>query len=161
MEAPECRRELGAVLAEQAAVLAELATYLEREHEYLAANEVAALESAIRERQHAVGRVVRAEEQRAALCAKLGRTPDGRGLREILRSCDSDGSLAAEWARCRAAAAKCRALNDRNAALAGARLRHVQARLAALFSGRGEAVGYGRGGEYALKSIGRVVKVEA
>ncbi len=161
MEPQDCRQTLGAILTEESSALTELASYLEREHGYLGANEVAALESAIRERQGAVGRVVRTDEQRAALCRLLGYTADSRGLREILRWCDSDGSLAAEWARCRAAAAKCRTLNDRNAALAGARLRHVQAQLAALFGGRGEAVGYGRRGGYALGSVGRVVKVEA
>ncbi len=162
MEPQACRQELATILAEEAAALAELASFLEREHGYLlSANEVTALESAIRERQRTVARVIRADEQRAALCRQLGHTADGRGLQKVLRWCDTGGALAAEWVRCRAAAARCRALNDRNSALAGARLRHVQARLAALFLGRGEAVSYGKRGAYALSTVGRVVKVEA
>jgi flagellar biosynthesis/type III secretory pathway chaperone len=159
MHPQACRQELGTILTEEAAALAELASFLDREHSYLSAQEVGALEAAIRDRQRTVGRVVRADERRAALCRQLGQAPDARGVAELLRWCDTDGSLAAVWARCRAAAAHCRALNDRNSALASARLRHVQARLAALFSGRGEAVAYGPGGSYALASVGRVVKV--
>jgi flagellar biosynthesis/type III secretory pathway chaperone len=161
MEPQHCRRELSAILAEEAAALTELAGFLQREHEQLSANEVAALEGVIRDRQRTVARVIRADEQRAALCRRLGHAPDGQGLEMVLRWCDSDGALAAEWGRCRAAAAACRALNDRNSALAGARLRHVQARLAVLLGGRDEAVGYGPRGGYAPSSVGRVVKVEA
>ena len=160
MQPQACRGELGTILAEEETALSELASFLDREHAHLAANEVGALENVIRERQRAVGRVVRADERRAALCRQLGYTADARGVAETLRWCDSDGSLGTAWARCRAAAARCRALNDRNSALASARLRHVQARLAALFSGRGEAVAYGPRGAYALASVGSVVKVE-
>jgi flagellar biosynthesis/type III secretory pathway chaperone len=161
MEPQACRLKLGTILAEEIAALGELSSFLEREHQLLSANDVTALEGAIRERQRAVTRVVRADEARASLCIQLGYTGDGRGLQQVLRRCDADGSLAADWARCRAAAARCRALNDRNSALASARLTHVQARLAALFSGRGEAVAYGPRGGYALGTVGRVVKVKA
>jgi flagellar biosynthesis/type III secretory pathway chaperone len=160
MEAQACQRELGTILAEEEAALMELAGFLDREHSSLSANEVGALESVIRDRQRTVGRVVRADEQRAALCRQLGHSPDARGVAQVLRWCDTDGTLAIVWARCRAAAAHCRALNDRNSALASARLRHVQARLAALFTGRGETVAYGPRGAYALASVGRVVKVD-
>lgn len=161
MERPDVRQRLSTILTEESAALAELSGYLEREHGHLSAEDVTALEGAIRERQRAVARVVRADEERAALCRQLGHMADGRGLSQLLRFCDVDGSLAEEWARCRAAAAHCRALNDRNSALASARLRHVQARLAALFSSRGEAVAYGKRGGYALGTVGQVVKVKA
>jgi len=160
LEREACRRELGTILAEEETALGELARFLEREHAHLSANEVEALEGVIRERQRTLGRVVRSDEQRAALCLALGHTPDARGVAQVLRWCDTDGSLAIAWSRCRAAAASCRALNDRNSALASARLRHVQARLAVLFTGRGEAVAYGPRGAYAPASVGRVVKVE-
>jgi flagellar biosynthesis/type III secretory pathway chaperone len=161
MEPQACRLKLGVILTEESAAFAELSSFLEREHQLLAANDVTALESAIRERQQAVARVVRADEDRGALCTALGHAADGRGLQRVLAWCDVDGSLAAEWARCRAAAAHCRALNDRNSALASARLRHVQARLAALLGSGGEAVGYGPRGAYALRTVGQVVKVKA
>ncbi|HTX23258.1 MAG TPA: flagellar protein FlgN [Steroidobacteraceae bacterium] len=161
MDASVCRQRLAAILAEEVAALDELGAFLEREHGHLTAKDVAALETAIRERQRTVARVVRADEERAALCRQVGQPGDAPGIERVLKWCDADGVLAAEWMRCRAAAAQCRALNDRNSALAGARLRHVQARLALLFSGRGETVGYGKGGAYALGTVGRVVKVEA
>ena len=44
---------------------------------------------------------------------------------------------------CTAAAIKCRGLNDRNGAMAGARLQNVQARLGVLIDGRRETVTYG------------------
>jgi len=159
MEPQACRGQLGTILAEEEAALIELASFLDREHAHLSANEVGALESVIRERQRAIGRVVRAEEQRTGLCRQLGHAADAGGIAQILRWCDTGGSLATAWARCRAAAANCRALNDRNSALASARLRHVQARLAALFKGRAEAVGYGPRGAYAMTSVGHAVKV--
>jgi flagellar biosynthesis protein FlgN len=160
MEPQACRGELGTILAEEETALTELASFLDREHAHLSANEVGALENVIRDRQRAVARVVRADEQRTALCRRVGYTADARGVAEILRRCDTDGLLETAWACCRAAAAKCRALNDRNSALASARLRHVQARLAALFTGRGEAVAYGPRGAYAPASVGSVVKIE-
>ncbi len=160
MEPTICRRQIGKLIAEEEAALAELIRFLEREHEHLAANDVAALEGVVHERQRSVARVVRADEERTALCRQLGYAGDARGLEQVMHWCDADGTLAAEWARCKAVAAKCRALNDRNGALVSAHLKHVQARLAALIQSRGETVAYGPRGAYALSGLGRVVKIE-
>ncbi len=160
MEPAICRQQIAKLLAEEAAALAELLGLLERELAQLSANEVPALEGAVRERQRSVARVVRADEKRVALCRQLGHGGDARGLEQILRWCDPEGTLGADWTRCKTVAAQCRALNDRNGALVTARLRHVQARLAALIQGRGETVAYGPRGAYALTGVGRVVKID-
>jgi flagellar biosynthesis/type III secretory pathway chaperone len=160
MEATVCRQQVAKLIAEAEAALAELIRFLEREHEHLAANDVTALEGAVQERQRSVARVVRADDTRIALCRQLGRGGDARGLEQILGWCDPDRTLAADWARCKGVAANCRALNDRNGALVHARLKHVHARLAALFKGRGETVAYGPRGAYALGGVGQVVKVD-
>lgn len=160
MEAAACRDLLSQLIAEEASALDELAALLEREREFLAANDVTALDGTIRQRQRCVGRVLRADEARRALCKELGRAGDVAGLEQVLRWCDPTGTLAAGWQRCATAAARCRALNDANAALVGARLKHVQGRLAALMRDRGESVTYGRQGGYAADRLGRVVRTE-
>lgn len=160
MEPAACRERLSQLIAEEATALDELATLLERERELLAANDVAALDTTIRQRQRCVGRVLRADDARRALCQELGRPADGPGIEQILRWCDPRGTLAAGWKRCAAGAARCRTLNDANAALVGARLKHVQERLAALIRDRGETVTYGRQGGYAAGRLGGVVRTE-
>jgi flagellar biosynthesis protein FlgN len=160
MEPTVCRQRVGQLIAEQADALAELITFLEREHEQLRASDVTALESAIREHQRSVARVIRTDEARASLCRELGYGADARGFEEVMRWCDPEKILAPQWARCTAIASQCRALNDRNGALVGARLRHVQARLATLIQGRGETVSYGPRGAYAFATSGQVIKVD-
>lgn len=160
MEPTVCRQQVAKFIAAAEVALAELTRYLEREHEQLAANDVTGLEEVVRERQRSVAGVVRADDERIALCRQLGRAGDGASLEQILRWCDPDRTLAADWARCKAVAANCRALNDRNGALVHARLKHVQIRLATLVKARGETVAYGPRGAYAQSGVGRVVKVD-
>lgn len=159
-DATICRERLGKLIAEETLALTELCGFLEREQQRLSSSDVTALEGAIRERQHSVSSVMRLDDERAALCRELGHSADASGFQALLRECDATGTLAAEWARCMAVAARCRVLNDRNGALVSARLRHVQARLAALIQGRGETVSYGPRGAYAFGTTGRVVKVD-
>jgi len=73
----------------------------------------------------------------------MGHSQDLKGLEELIRWCDSKGTLARGWAECSAAADKCRQLNDRNGALVAARLTHVQARLGVLIESHRETVTYG------------------
>lgn len=161
MENASCRERIARLIAEEETALDELAKLLAREHEHLAANDVAALDDTIRERQRCIARVIRSDDARRALCRELGRPADVTGLEQIMRWCDPQGTLAPDWGRCAAAAARCRTLNDSNSALVNARLQHVQGRLAALMRDRGESVTYGRQGGYAAGRLGRVVKIEA
>jgi flagella synthesis protein FlgN len=161
MEPAKCREQLGRLISDEGGALNELSALLELEHGYLEVNDVASLEGATRERQRCVARIFRVDEERRLLCHDLGYSLDLPGLEEMLRWCDPKGTLAAGWAECSAAAAKCRQLNDRNGALVGARLKHVQARLGTLIESRREAVTYGPRGAYAQAPAGRVVTIQA
>jgi flagellar biosynthesis/type III secretory pathway chaperone len=116
---------------------------------------------ASRERQRCVAAIVRADEERRALCRANGRSEDVSGLEDLMRWCDAEGSLAPGWAQCAAAAAHCRTLNDRNGALVGARLKHVQDRLGVLIQGHRESVTYGRRGADAPPTAGRLIADKA
>lgn len=161
MEPADCREKLGGILLETLSALEDLASTLEREHQLLASNEVAALHGAMRERQRTIARVVRLDEARERLCRQIGHSADPRGLQRLFGWCDPQGALAGQWAHCASLAARCRALNDRNATLVTARLRHVQGRLGALLKGRREAVTYGPRGGCAVVASGQVVTAEA
>ena len=161
MEQSQCRERLARLIHDESKALSELAVLLDREHSYLEANGVASLEGAARERQRCVGRIFRVDEARRALCRDMGRSPDLRGLEELIRWCDPKGTLAGGWAECSAAAGRCRGLNDRNGALVAARLTHVQARLGTLIRSGPEAVTYGPKGAYSRPSSGRVLATEA
>jgi flagellar biosynthesis/type III secretory pathway chaperone len=143
MDPRSCRDQMSRLIQEEMTALAELAVLLEHEYTHMSANEVEALGGAMRERHQCVGRILKVDDERRALCKSLGRPHDLKGLEALLRWCDPEGTLAGAWADCTAAAMKCRSLNDRNGALAGARLQNVQARLGVLIDGRRETVTYG------------------
>jgi flagella synthesis protein FlgN len=161
MDATQVREKLGNLIKDENVALNELSTLLDREHGFLEANDVTALEGATRERQRCVARIFRVDEERRALCRDMGRDVDLKGLEDLLRWCDPRGSLAGSWAECSEAAARCRNLNDRNGALVAARLQHVQARLGTLISSRRDASTYGPKGAYSQTSTGRVLTAEA
>jgi len=161
MEAGLCREKLGALMAQETHLLEELSRLLEKEHEYLVASEVVSLEEASRARQRCVARILALDEERRVLCLASGRTHDAKGVQELLRWCDPQGTLAAVWAKCLAVAASCRKLNDRNGALVGARLKHVQERLGVLIESRRETVTYGARGAHATGGSGRVLATKA
>jgi flagella synthesis protein FlgN len=161
MNQTQCREKLGNLIKDESLALNELSTLLDREHGFLEANDVVALEGATRERQRCVARIFRVDEERRALCRDMGRPVDLKGLEDLLRWCDPKGSLSGTWAECSEAAAKARNLNDRNGALVAARLKHVQARLGTLIASRREASTYGPKGAYSQTSTGRVLTAEA
>ncbi len=161
MDPVMCREQLGRLIGAEFDALNELANLLDREHTYLSENDVVSLEGAARERQRSVAKILRVEQERGALCRDTGRADDLKGLEDLLRWCDLQGTLAKGWALNCAAAAKCRALNDRNGALVAARLTHVQARLGVLIEGRRDAVTYGPRGAYSQTVSGQVLTTEA
>src|ERR1700733_12620471 len=143
MDQQTCRTTFGPLSQEETAALGELAVLLEREFTYLKDSEVQALSDAMRERQQCVVRILKVDDERRAMCRALGRPFDLKGLQGLIAWCDPQGTLAWAWGGCTAAATKCRSLNDRNSAMAGARLQNVQARLGMLIEGRRETVTYG------------------
>ena len=161
MNQTQCREKLAHLIKDESLALNELSTLLDREHGFLEANDVVALEGATRERQRCVAGIFRVDEERRAVCRDMGRAEDLKGLEDLLRWCDPQGALSGTWAECSEAAAKARSLNDRNGALVAARLKHVQARLGTLISSRRESTTYGPKGAYSQAATGRVLTAEA
>ncbi|MBS0418270.1 MAG: flagellar protein FlgN [Proteobacteria bacterium] len=161
MDQTQCREKLGNLMKDETLALNELSTLLDREHGFLEANDVVALDGAARERLRCVARITRADDERRALCRDMGRPLDLKGLEDLIRWCDPEGTLSGHWAQCAASAAHCRSLNDRNGALVAARLQHVQARLGTLIASRRDASTYGPRGGYSQPSTGRVLTTEA
>jgi flagellar biosynthesis protein FlgN len=143
MDQQTCRVKLARLIQEETTALGELAVRLDREFTHLKDSEVEALGAAMRERQKCVLRILKVDDERRELCRALGRPFDLKGLQALIAWCDPQGTLVSAWAACTAAATNCRSLNDRNGAMAGARLQHVQARLGLLIEGRRETVTYG------------------
>ena len=143
MDPQTCRAQLSRLIQEETAALGDLAVLLEREFTHMQDNDVEALRDAMRERHKCVARILKVDDERRGLCRALGRPHDLKGLEALLAWCDPQRTLVAAWAGCTAAAIKCRGLNDRNGAMAGARLQNVQARLGVLIDGRRETVTYG------------------
>ena len=155
MDQQTCREQLGRLIREETAALGELAVLLDREYAHLSDSEVDELNAAMHERHQCVARILKVDDERRGLCRALGRPHDLKGLEALLVWCDPQGTLASAWAGCTAAAVKCRGLNDRNGALAGARLQNVQARLGMLISGRRETVTYGPRGTCSVAAATR------
>jgi flagellar biosynthesis/type III secretory pathway chaperone len=143
MDPQTCRAHFSRLIQEETAALGELAVLLDREFTHMQDNDVDALGAAMRARHQCVARILKVDDERRGLCRTLGRPHDLKGLEALLAWCDPQRTLVSAWADCTAAAIKCRSLNDRNGALAGARLQHVQARLGVLIDGRRETVTYG------------------
>jgi len=143
MDQQTCREQMKRLIQEETTALGELAELLELEYTHLKTSDVESLGSAMRRRHQCVARILKVDDERRALCRMLGRPHDLKGLEGLMAWCDPQGTLAPAWAACTAAATQCRGLNDRNGALAGARLQNVQARLGMLIDGRRETVTYG------------------
>lgn len=161
MEPSACRNHLATLVAQETSTLEQLTGLLAHEYDLLVANDVDALESAMVERQHCVGKLVNIEDERRSLCRMLGYTTDLPGLQSLMVWCDPDGSLKDRWAECAARGASCREQNDRNGALVNARLKRVESMLGAITGKPPEGRTYGPKGAYATPTAGRVLTVEA
>ena len=125
MEPHACRDQLARLLTDESALLSQLDRQLQGEHEFLSVNDVEGLEQAGAARQETIARLLRLEDERRNLCRLLGHGADMSGLAAMMAWCDPAGSLAAAQSGCAQLAARCRAQNERNGALATARLRRV------------------------------------
>ncbi len=142
-DAELCREHLAGLLSEEIEALRELEELLGREHDVLAAKNVAAIERAALVRQEKMGHLARTEEQRRSLCTLHGYTADWVGLENLMQWCDPKGTLLSRLRECAQRAIRCRDLNDRNGTLVAARLKQVEGLLAALTGGASQPVTYG------------------
>ncbi len=151
-ETEMCREHLAGLLADEIDALSELEELLKREHEVLAAKNVAAIERAALVRQEKMSQLSRTEEERRALCALHGFTADWVGLESLMQWCDPQGTLLSRLRECAQRAIRCRDLNDRNGILVAARLKQVEGLLAALTGGAQQPVTYGPKGAAPLQN---------
>jgi flagellar biosynthesis protein FlgN len=132
MDPDVCREHLAEVLAEEAGLLADLQSLLDREYEVLGSKDTVALEKIILARQERVGALARVEEHRRSLCSMHGYSPDYAGLERLLLWCDPRGTLVSRLRECARRAVDCRELNERNGTLVAAKLKRVEGRLSTL-----------------------------
>lgn len=161
MDPLQCREKMSRLISEESAGLVQLAELLEREHGLLTTGDVERLQAAINERQRCVGRIARVDEERRAMCRARNLPLNAKGLEELLRWCDPDGTLSNRWGECEAAAKRCRFLNDRNGALVSTQLQHVRARLGTLLKNGRETLTYRPNGGYSQGTKGRMLTTEA
>lgn len=157
MDPDVCREHLAEVLAEEAALLTELHSLLEREFEVLGTRDAVALEKAVLARQERMGALARIEEHRRGLCSMHGYSPDYAGLERLLVWCDPHGTLVSRLRECARRAADCRDLNDRNGTLVQAKLKRVEGLLGALTGRPARADTYSPNGSTAPTRPGRVL----
>jgi flagellar biosynthesis/type III secretory pathway chaperone len=160
LDANLCREHVERLLAEENAVLAELECQLDREHEALAARDLTALEAAADTRQLHMVRLLKLEDERRAACSSHGFAADLRGLGQLLEWCDPQRRLANYYRDCVARAERCRASNDRNAALVTARMAQIEGMLGVL-AGPTSAPLYGPRSKPAAPQSGARLSVEA
>lgn len=116
-------------MGDETRLLVKLESLLDNELEYLNGNDIDGLEHAGAERQTCMGELVRVEEERRSLCRMSGKSPDLKGLEELIRWCDPAGSLKPHWERCAEHATRCRERNDRNGLVVASRLKRVEGML--------------------------------
>ncbi len=152
-----CREHLAEVLAEEASLLVELRSLLEREYEVMGTKDAIAVEKTVLLRQERMGALTRVEEQRRSLCSMHGYSADHAGLERLMVWCDPQGTLVSLLRQCAKSATDCRDLNDRNGSLVSAKLKRVEGLLGAL-TGRGSSADtYSSTGSTAPTRPGRVL----
>jgi flagella synthesis protein FlgN len=152
-----CREHLAEVLAEEAGLLDELRTLLEREYEVLGTKDPIAVEKVVLARQERMGALVRVEEHRRSLCSLHGYSADYAGLEGLMVWCDPRGTLVSRLRECAKRAADCRDLNERNGTLVAAKLQRVEGLLGALTGRASSADTYNSHGSNAPTRPGRVL----
>jgi flagellar biosynthesis protein FlgN len=152
-----CREHLAEVLAEEAGLLDELRTLLEREYEVLGTKDPIAVERIVLARQERMGALARVEEHRRSLCSLHGYSADYAGLEGLMVWCDPRGTLVSRLRECAKRAADCRDLNERNGTLVAAKLKRVEGLLGALTGRTSSADTYNSHGSNVPSRPGRVL----
>ena len=93
MDPGVCREHLSKLLADEVTILGRLETLLDSEHEFLAANDIEALDRTGEARQACVGDLVRIEDERRSLCRMMNLPADLAGLERLIVWCDPSRML--------------------------------------------------------------------
>lgn len=138
---------MGALLDQEAALLARLEALLAEEAETLRGDDFERLERVGQERHGCVGSLMAIDAERRSACRMLGLGEDGPSFESLLDRVDQAGTLKRRWHAGLQVAARCRDRNERNGAVVAARMRRVEALLMAVRGGRDQvAPVYGAGG---------------
>ncbi len=138
---------MGELLDQEAALLARLEALLAEEAETLRGDDFERLERVGHERHGCVGSLMAIDAERRSACRMFGIGEDGAGFESLLDRVDPPGTLKRRWHAGLQLAARCKDRNERNGAVVAARMRRVEALLAALRGGPDRvAPVYGAGG---------------
>lgn len=148
MDPKVCREHLDRLISDEIASLRELEVLLDKEHEFILANDIEQLDQAGDARQVCVGTLLRVEDERRTLCRMMNLPTDVQGIEKLLAWCDSSRALQRRWAECSDLATNCRTRNERNGALVTARLKRVEGLLDVLTGRSGQPKVYGSKGGY-------------
>lgn len=158
-----CRDTLARLLAEEVDLLTCMETQLQLEHRMLVDNDVDGLEAAGKVRQDCVGKLLRLEDERRALCRAMDWPTDLAGIEKVILWCDPQRSLLPALQECSARATRCREQNEQNGLLVGARLKRVAGMLGMLNANGRDSQVYGPAGTGVTSPahIGRMVAARA
>jgi flagella synthesis protein FlgN len=128
----DVRQHLHRILAEEGRLMVELEGLLRQEVDILQGEDADRIARIGAVRHRCVEALMRLEVERADLTRMLSFGEGGTAIDRLLRWCDEDGTLRTRWQANLDIARRCKDINDRNGAIVGARLRRVQALLAAM-----------------------------
>jgi flagellar biosynthesis/type III secretory pathway chaperone len=127
-----CRHRLDALLQQEAGCMQRFGVILEQESSAIAARDIAALETVVREKLALVGQLEALNQERGMLLASSGFTSGMQGMKECLQWCDPQQRLAPGWAALLNVAAVCRQKNRRNRQLIEVCCQHTREALQVL-----------------------------
>lgn len=163
MDAQLCRDHLQRLLSEEAQALHKLEVLLEKEHGFIVADDIEALDTTGAEREVCIGALLRIDAERLSLCRSSGRAGDKIGLLSLIQWCDASGHLQQSWNDNTDRIRHTRGLNDRNGALVNNRLKRVEGMLDTLNGPqtRDSRVYTARGNAYQQAQHGQVCNIQA
>lgn len=161
MEAAQCREVLMRIAQDEIRLLQQLEVLLQQEHDYITANDIDSLERAGAQRQDCIAQLMKLGDERRDLCRMLGKGSDLAAVSALLAWCDPHGTLAPLMTEHAQRSSACRAQNERNGALVGARMARLNNMLGLLNGGQGAVYGPGGTRDPALPTSGRLVAASA
>jgi flagellar biosynthesis/type III secretory pathway chaperone len=122
----DVQQHLSRILAEEAQLLAELESVLERETDILRGDDALAIQRIGSNRHHCVDALSRLGLERTETGRMLSFGSDRAGLEKLFEWADPSQKLRAKWSANLELARLCKATNDRNGAIVAAKLDRVQ-----------------------------------
>jgi flagellar biosynthesis/type III secretory pathway chaperone len=119
-------QHLTRILAEEAGLLAQFELVLQQETQVLCGDDTQAIQSIGSNRQRYVDVLSRLEAERSDTCRMFSFGTGLGALERLLDWADPGATLSRQWASNLEIARRCKAINDRNGAIVGAKLGRVQ-----------------------------------